>query len=259
MTHRVAPVEESDWRRTEPSGCAHSRGRQLLRQHARAGGGVPGDGVARTRPRDRHDATGHGMARRCPDRHRGGVDEGDSTVQVVSVWVDPSHRGRGVAATSRPPRWTLPGGTGFPSRGSGSPTAIPPRAGLRGFGFTPTGKHEALHPTLHSRSTRWSSIFAPARELTPPGAPRGTARGRTEPPCTGACADRRPPMVVFEHIADGARNPQWRPTVVEVTLHSGDGRAGTVRPRWFADRPARRPTRTTRSRATSHPPCMQSR
>ncbi len=39
---------------------------------------------------------------------------------------------------------------------------------------------------------------------------------------------RRPAAVVFEHIADGARNPQWRPTVVEVALHSGDGRGGTV-------------------------------
>jgi uncharacterized protein YndB with AHSA1/START domain len=39
---------------------------------------------------------------------------------------------------------------------------------------------------------------------------------------------RRPARVVFDHIADGSRNSTWRTTVIEVALHSGDGRVGTV-------------------------------
>ncbi|MBJ7595222.1 MAG: SRPBCC family protein [Candidatus Dormibacteraeota bacterium] len=38
----------------------------------------------------------------------------------------------------------------------------------------------------------------------------------------------RPPVVIFDHIADGSRNATWRPSVVEVSLHSGDLGAGTV-------------------------------
>jgi len=38
----------------------------------------------------------------------------------------------------------------------------------------------------------------------------------------------RPAAVVLEHLADGSRNGTWRPSVVEVTLRSGDGGEGTV-------------------------------
>jgi Polyketide cyclase / dehydrase and lipid transport len=38
----------------------------------------------------------------------------------------------------------------------------------------------------------------------------------------------RPAVVVFDHIADGTKNPGWRASVVEVALHSGTGGEGTV-------------------------------
>ena len=38
----------------------------------------------------------------------------------------------------------------------------------------------------------------------------------------------RPPEAVFDHVADGARNPTWRPAVVEASILSGDGGAGSV-------------------------------
>lgn len=38
----------------------------------------------------------------------------------------------------------------------------------------------------------------------------------------------RAATVVFDHIADGTRNATWRPSVIRVSLHSGDGGEGTV-------------------------------
>lgn len=38
----------------------------------------------------------------------------------------------------------------------------------------------------------------------------------------------RPAEVVFALIADGSRNADWRPGVIEVSERSGDGGAGTV-------------------------------
>jgi ribosomal protein S18 acetylase RimI-like enzyme len=75
----------------------------------------------------------------------GVVDEGDGSVQVVSVWVDPAHRGRGVArsltevslrfAAARNPAavrlWVT----------DGNDVA---RALYESFGFAPTGTRQAL-------------------------------------------------------------------------------------------------------------------
>lgn len=38
----------------------------------------------------------------------------------------------------------------------------------------------------------------------------------------------RPASVIFDVIADGWRNPTWRPSVIEVSLHSGTGGLGSV-------------------------------
>jgi uncharacterized protein YndB with AHSA1/START domain len=38
----------------------------------------------------------------------------------------------------------------------------------------------------------------------------------------------RPAAVVFDYIADGTHNPSWRPSVLEVSVRSGDGREGTI-------------------------------
>ncbi len=38
----------------------------------------------------------------------------------------------------------------------------------------------------------------------------------------------QPATVVFDHIADGTRNPGWRTSVVEVSLLSGSGGEGSV-------------------------------
>jgi hypothetical protein len=38
----------------------------------------------------------------------------------------------------------------------------------------------------------------------------------------------RPAAVIFDVIADGTRNPAWRESVVEVSLHSGSGGVGSV-------------------------------
>ncbi len=38
----------------------------------------------------------------------------------------------------------------------------------------------------------------------------------------------RPAQLIFDLIADGARNQGWRPSVIEVWLLSGDGGEGTV-------------------------------
>ncbi len=38
----------------------------------------------------------------------------------------------------------------------------------------------------------------------------------------------RPADVIFDYIADGTNNPRWRPSVLEVSVRSGDGRDGTV-------------------------------
>lgn len=38
----------------------------------------------------------------------------------------------------------------------------------------------------------------------------------------------RPASVIFDVIADGTRNPTWRPSVIDVSLQSGSGAAGTV-------------------------------
>jgi uncharacterized protein YndB with AHSA1/START domain len=38
----------------------------------------------------------------------------------------------------------------------------------------------------------------------------------------------RPATVVFDLIADGSRSTSWQPSVIEVTLRSGDGGVGTV-------------------------------
>ena len=43
-----------------------------------------------------------------------------------------------------------------------------------------------------------------------------------------AVAIARPVEVVFDHVADGSRNPAWRQAVSQATLLSGDGGAGTV-------------------------------
>lgn len=38
----------------------------------------------------------------------------------------------------------------------------------------------------------------------------------------------QPAAVVFDYIADGTHNPTWRPSVLEVSVRTGDGREGTV-------------------------------
>jgi uncharacterized protein YndB with AHSA1/START domain len=38
----------------------------------------------------------------------------------------------------------------------------------------------------------------------------------------------RSAAAVFDVLADGTRNPSWRKTVVEISLHSGDGGEGSV-------------------------------
>jgi uncharacterized protein YndB with AHSA1/START domain len=38
----------------------------------------------------------------------------------------------------------------------------------------------------------------------------------------------RPASIVFDLIADGSRNASWQPSVIEVTLRSGEGGVGTV-------------------------------
>jgi len=75
----------------------------------------------------------------------GVFDEGDGSVQLVSVWVTPAHRGRGVARALTTAALRFAAERGFSlvrlwvTDGNAAARALYER-----FGFTPTGRHQPL-------------------------------------------------------------------------------------------------------------------
>ncbi len=146
MIHHVAPVEERDWetmrsiRLRALADSPSSFGSTLAREEAfpEATWRERARGTATTRLFMAWlDGAAIGIA--------GVFDEGDGTVQVVSVWVDPSHRGRGVANDLTAAALDFAGRNGVAIARlwvtDGNATA---RRLYERFGFTPTGRHQAL-------------------------------------------------------------------------------------------------------------------
>ncbi len=146
MTYRVATLVEADWEAL--------RGVRLraLAESPSAFGSTFAEEQEFAEQRWRARASGSERARMFIawlDETAVGIaglfDEGDGTAQIVSVWVDPQHRGRGVARqlTSAALRFARAQGIAcirlWVTEGNGAARNLYER-----LGFTPTGNRQPL-------------------------------------------------------------------------------------------------------------------
>ncbi len=177
MSYVVRAVSEGDWR------VLRRVRLQALADSPTAFGTTFAEASAFAEDRWRERAKGSATSRQFlawlggePVGIAGVFDEGDGSAQVVSVWVRPDHRGKGVARTMTTAAVDFAAAAGFNRIllwvTDGNATA---RALYERLGFTPTGNRQPLpsEPSLEEHELEFRvTLQAGMGEISPTGVMR---------------------------------------------------------------------------------------